>query len=608
MSEYLRTEEIEKYLYAIIRKPQEGKTFICLENINQSQDNLNIIVTMNTIKSNNQFFERANQKFGEDNICVLNSRSKTNDIISVKDKIYNGISILIMCAHYKRFDKSIIDLLKILNDSMQFKKKVCIHIDEAHAYIPVYREKIIEMNNLDIIERIYLYSATPFNIWQGKYEISNSLFNSIYIVDIEEQYNIIKNDHYFGVRNSNFEVGYPDEPLEYDTLIPDTFIKKWGNEKQRANIDNNIANNWYTKYPFQLGNEIAHLSFVKNILNKLKTTISNDSYSYNFVPGYVRKLTHYAIMENILDIYNKGIVFVINGDGTKVYMKVDEDIVSKIPDTNNEPSKQIENFIKKYPNRPVFITGFHCVGMSVTFINETIGNFDNVIFSHDQYISTPDILYQLCRFVFNYMKWKNKNTIKKTKLYFKNNECLDICLKYENQIDIIDRELSGSIRTKDEIVGDVPIKPSKKPKELQFASLKPYSSVCKLKTFRVEEDDNPDKILDKVKAFYKDFTGKELIGRSMPKKDQGFYKCSTTKNSIIQIGVDKLKQTLKGFKWDSNYQLIKNKFKYARVYVVYDDNKDNSEYTWIIRRMEIRNCEEVNAIWRKIEANKIKST
>ena len=38
-----------KHLYAIIRKPQEGKTFICLKNISMNNDNIHIIVTMNDL-------------------------------------------------------------------------------------------------------------------------------------------------------------------------------------------------------------------------------------------------------------------------------------------------------------------------------------------------------------------------------------------------------------------------------------------------------------------------------------------------------------------------------------------------------------------------------
>ena len=61
-----------KHLYAI-EKPQKGKTFVCLENIRQTPNTVHIIVTMNTIKSNLQFMERAQVKFGK-NLCVLNSK------------------------------------------------------------------------------------------------------------------------------------------------------------------------------------------------------------------------------------------------------------------------------------------------------------------------------------------------------------------------------------------------------------------------------------------------------------------------------------------------------------------------------------------------------
>ena len=72
------SEATTKHLYAIIRKPQEGKTFICLENIMRSPEYIHLIVTMNTIKSNNQFFERAKERFGN-NIRVFNSRGKKKE-------------------------------------------------------------------------------------------------------------------------------------------------------------------------------------------------------------------------------------------------------------------------------------------------------------------------------------------------------------------------------------------------------------------------------------------------------------------------------------------------------------------------------------------------
>ena len=45
--------------------------------------------------------------------------------------------------------------------------------------------------------------------------------------------------------------------------------------------------------------------------------------------------------------------------------------------------------------------------MSVTLINQELGNFDNVVFMHNHF--TSENLYQLCRFLFNYMSWSEEN-------------------------------------------------------------------------------------------------------------------------------------------------------------------------------------------------------
>ena len=117
MSDYPKNDEY-KYLYAIIRKPQEGKTFICLENIRQNDSTIHLVITMNTIKSNSQFFQRANQKFG-DKILVLNSKRDTpsyqvNEIYSAWIQIKENTKKCLLCAHKKRFTESIFQLLTLL--------------------------------------------------------------------------------------------------------------------------------------------------------------------------------------------------------------------------------------------------------------------------------------------------------------------------------------------------------------------------------------------------------------------------------------------------------------------------------------------------------------
>lgn len=137
----------------VIRRPQYGKTSICMESIKRQQDQLHIIMTMNTLKSNNQFFDRCKKVFSND-LVVFNSKppsikeysdiqeyknmrdSHASNVLELKKSIIKkGKNIIIMCCHPKRFKDSINELLDLLSDSKSFKQKICIHIDEIHEYI-----------------------------------------------------------------------------------------------------------------------------------------------------------------------------------------------------------------------------------------------------------------------------------------------------------------------------------------------------------------------------------------------------------------------------------------------------------------------------------------
>lgn len=604
-----------KHLCAIIRKPQEGKTFICLKNINMNPACFHLIITMNTIKSNLQFFQRAKECFGE-NICVFNSREPkkdqhpdflhAKDVGSVKKHLINGSNVVIMCAHHKRFDESILDLLSEVSADIRLNKQVIIHIDEAHEYVKWYRPKVVMMNENSITERIYMYTATPFSLWEREGSDITGLFEQIFVVDCEKDFGAKKSKKYFGVKDCEVKV-VPQLYNMINPLISNDFILRYGSESQVKIINGGGEEYWYgsvPKAPFSLGDEVKLLSYTSFTLNGLKKCkrIRDDKFSYNFVPGFCRKLTHYAVMEMILETFPTAIVVIINGEGSRFFRIEGEDnipICEVLPQMN-EPSEQIEECISKFPNRPTFITGFHCVGMSVTFINPRIGNFDNVIFSHEHYISSPEILYQLCRFLFNYINWTKSElkSKKSTRIYVSSQKIIDCCLKYEMQIDKITNEMTGSLRTKSEVQGDVVIKEKKLPADFAFDALIPHAKVV-IKKVTVDDVDEEEENLEKVKKIYMNWMGKELRGKSMPKKnDEGFYICSTTgeKDSLTR---DYLKKTLNGWKQTSNFDIKEKRYRYARVYVGYEDLSDPSEYTWFIRMMEITRCEEVESFWRK---------
>ncbi len=605
-----------KHLYAIIRKPQEGKTFICLENINRTPNTVHLIITMNTIKSNRQFFSRAKERFGT-SICVFNSKPKVGEKIegffhakdesSVVRHLRKEVEYVIMCAHHKRFQDSIAYLLDGITDSRDLNKNVVIHIDEAHAYVPIYRDDIVVMNNFDVVHRIFMYSATPFNIWRREDE----LFERIFICDCDQDFGVMKTDHYFGVKDCEAILCEDEEYEMIDPSIPDVMVNTWGSEKQISQHIQRGGLKWYSPLNeerwarpcFDLGDELSMLSFTKHTLRKLSESgeIKGDEYTYNFVPGYVRKFTHYAIKDMILEIFPTAVVVVINGNGSN-YFHTDGFNRGLPMCSADETSEQINQVKVSFPDRPVFVTGFHCVGMSVTFISKETGNFDNVIFSHNHFPS--HVQYQLCRFLFNHTSWSEQErlTIKKTKVFIGKgcSGMLRNCLEYESQIDLIDSKMSGSLRGKDEVVGNVPIKEKKIPREKKFDCIEKYTSVT-LKRVTVDDEEYAQESLERVQRFYSGFMNKELKGNAMLKKnEEGFYECSAP-NKGVQEGPAIMKKKLDGWKNTSHFQIVQGQYRYARVYVAYDDKDDNRSYTWFVRMMEIEDRSEVHQFFESIE-------
>jgi hypothetical protein len=586
-----------KYLYTIIRKPQEGKTFICLENIKQNSDIIHFIVTMNTIKSNKQFFERAKDQFGE-KLIVLNSENKgvsyqTKNILNVWKGIKdNKIEIVIMCGHKVRFTESIHALIDLINSTSGCNKKIIIHIDEAHKYIPSYRDDVNKMNNEEIIERIYCYSATPFKLWN---DTKHDIYKKIYIVDVQEQLNITDSTKYFGVTNTELYVVSKlngntfEKTIEFSKIIPQYIIDRW-------EPDLTSKNEWYNKSKtyFSLGKEYEYLAFLKYTIMDMisKDFVNNESFSYNFFPGYIRRVTHYGVMDIIISNLDKALVIIFNGEVCSGFIKEQNNIKELKLNNDNEPSSQIQDIIERYPNRPTFITGHICIGMSVTLINQNIGNFDNAVLSFPQYYNQHDVLYQMCRFLFNFIKWEKKNQlkIKRTRFITENKEDYDICLAYEKQIDIINKDWKGSLRTKDEVKGDIKVNEIKKPKEMKHDKINSFVKINNHIPFKVYNG-NDESVWEEVREYWLKFKGIKMSVKSMlTKTTEGFFKSCTTTNPK-PYDLHNMKRYLKKIKWNSNFMLVKNNYRYSRLYIGYDDLTDNTEYTIFVRIMELEKNE-----------------
>ena len=641
MSDYITDDDIENKLSLVVRKPQEGKTFICISKITMdTTKNIHIVLTMNTLASGMQFFGRMEESVGSSRIIVFNSKKSTagnchhaKTIVELLELVRanTNIKVIVCCAHEKRIRASIPKLLTCAMDSISFtqeNRKFVIHIDEGHKYIPENRLFVRDFNNSLIVTAIIGYSGTPDKIWVQ--DRDDNLFHRIHITDVQKELDIIRSPHYFGVNSCEIRI---HDDIVYDeivssanlnTVIPNIVF-------DRANMNPKNQCEWYgSKFPFDLGNEILLLSFVKHMIGEIN--IPQDSYSYNFIPAYTRKATHYQIVEILLENFADANVIVMNGTGIELYrkrpncgtsyrVKTDKQLNTIVSEYERkrllEPSYVIQKLIETTRNCPTFVTGLTCIGMSVTLINEELGNFDNVIIAHNHL--TSDKLYQLCRFLFNYMSWseESKQRIKKTVFNSLTKTVADICLNYEAHVQRLSNDFSGLNCTLREVDGLEPEELSEreeKKKQLSSVKIKNEKGIM-WEPFKVYNG-NDNSMWTAAEKFYSEKRGKklngesiQLNGKSKPKKDaDGFYCCSTTKH-VDKQRLDNVKN-MQRQSWWSTFQLLPDQLTYARVFVGYDSLDDNSEYTIYVKYACLEDNENTRAVLSKYggKSNKVLSS
>ena len=603
----MEDDEFNSKLSLVIRKPQEGKTYICTSLIyNDRSNDVHIVLTMNTLSSGMQFFGRMEEQIGHENIIVVNSNSSTAGECHYASNVASTIQLMIKCpkikvivccAHKKRFDETLPLLIDILTGHELFSRnnrKLKIHIDEAHAYIPSYRKQIYMFNSSRIVKDIIGYTGTPNKVWAEKVlKSSDALFRKILIRDVDEELQIIRSPNYYGVVDCDVKIYETYIQCDVSTVDPKipliTFARAGMTEK---NIPDWLGPN----YPFKLGDEMKLIWFIQTILPMLE--IPQIGFTYHFIPGYTRKATHYHIMELVLAVFPNANVIVMNGNGIALFRKNRHTGKSHLVCSNRqeefenimEPSCVIEQLIHDCNDCPTFVTGLTCVGMSVTLINQRLKNFDNVVFAHDHF--SPDELYQLCRFLFNYSGWseENKLKIKPTKIHSYVTHVYETIIKYEENVEKMSTEWAGKICSLREIQGLEELQPSASEIErTELSAVKFLNTDNYWKRFAVY-DGNDDEEWDKARQFYKSVVGKEINGKSMPKKIDGFYHCSTTGKVVkhSKIEIDSMKQQ----SWWSTFALNQRKFKYARVFVGYDNLDNSTEYFIYIKHAIIDETDE----------------
>ena len=148
--------------------------------------------------------------------------------------------------------------------------------------------------------------------------------------------------------------------------------------------------------------------------------------------------------------------------------------------------------------------------MSVTLINESIGNFNNMIFYHDHLTNDPECLYQMMRIVFSYINWDiyNYTNIHTTNIYG-HTDVYELILEYEKAVEKIENLEEGEY-LQDEIIGNVPIKENKKKeKKVNHLQQIPKEYIdYDIQTISITSM-NSTKKWRQIEENYIDFTGKK---------------------------------------------------------------------------------------------------
>ena len=356
---------------------QQGKTFIAIKKmileLEQDQDlgkSIHIVFTMNTLLNNRQFAKRLQSieyDYGKGSVCIFASKYESNEYLHVKSRYeLQGVcfdkntcpKVIVMCSNNQRYEDGI-EFLKVMNENTGYIKSAIAYYDELHKYINTTLRNQIEMiNELNIVQGIHAMTATPDKIWRD-----NGLWSKLQLTRLEN----FNCNNYVSVESMKF---IPvDDYFSEDYQVPRTFD--------------------YNKLDYQV------LGFIEHVL-KNNTSILQDN-TRAFIPAHMRRSGHNQLRDMIFAANNRCVVITLNGIEKSVkYIKNSEKVTINLESSDDEEICDViarTLFKNSLLSRPIVITGFLCVGMGQTLMNEQLGPFTSCIISHMDL--TNDDLYQL---------------------------------------------------------------------------------------------------------------------------------------------------------------------------------------------------------------------
>jgi hypothetical protein len=299
-----------------------------------------------------------------------------------------------------------------------------------------------------------------------------------------------------------------------------------------------------------------------------------------FAPGDITVESHINICTHFYANHGCAVA-ILNGKHKKIFVP-GMNIIDLTEEMNTKNPEEVGKILaRKYKEHkldkfPFVITGQICLGRGITFQSGSFLFTASII----PYIANKASLYQCAtRVIGNIKHLVNETHImycsKKTrKILLEMESCAVNVAKilFENNQTEVDKSV---MKRASNIDGE---------DDEKYKGLKSYVK-CDLLEFKV--DGNEKNAWKEVASVYKAHKGNEPSSKSLPKKnDDGFYECSTT--GKLSVHDYSIKSIIEGWKWYSNFQLKADGFKYARIYVGYNDKTDNSKYSIFLRLMSIK--------------------
>jgi len=376
-------EYLTKFILCVLLT-QMGKTFTTIGLINEriGQDDelgrsIHLIWTMNTLLNNAQFANRLHsidRIYGKGAVVIFASKydgpfKHVKNLTELKGLVLDNHTcprVILMCSNDIRFEDGF-DFINILNTNITNIQRVFAYYDELHKYINTpcggkvekisLRERIEQIDTMGIVHGIMAMTATPDLILQ-----KTGYWSRIQMFSLDSFNDV----NYAGVGDMEFTT--------VDTFFPSPY------ERPK---------------PFDFDtHDTQTLGFIRHVLNAHPGILSNTARL--FIPGHVRRLGHQAVRNEIFTRCPTAMVVVLNGEEKTLEYFVDDDkktipLVSPTEEVCNTIARIVKE--KHLAGRALVITGYLCVGMGQTLIEQTLGPFTSAIFSHLSL--TNDDIYQL---------------------------------------------------------------------------------------------------------------------------------------------------------------------------------------------------------------------